>query len=194
MPRPKLFDKEEVLEKAVNFFWEKGYNGTSIGELIKYLGISKSSMYDTFGNKQQLYEAAIKAYRQKGTVFLKNQLQTHTSAKEGITSLFKNAITESVNDTKRKGCFIVNCTTEYLDNQPKIVQELLDNKVTFENILGEVIQRGIDNQEFNPNLDVKATATYLYTFLSGLRVMSKVEPCSEEMTKSVELGLKVLEG
>ena len=194
MPRPKLFDKEEVLEKAVNFFWEKGYNGTSIGELIEHLGISKSSMYDTFGNKQQLYEAAIKAYRQKGMEFLKTQLQTHTSAKAGIINLFKNAITESVNDPKRKGCFMVNCTTEYLDNQPRISQEILDNKTNFENILGEAIQRGIDNQEFNSNLDVKATATYLFMFFSGLRVMAKVEPCSEEMTKSVELGLKVLEG
>ena len=73
MARKKNFDEVEVLDKAVNLFWEKGYNATSIQDLVEGLGINRASIYDTWGDKHQLYLSALKRYRQNSSSWLLNE-------------------------------------------------------------------------------------------------------------------------
>ncbi|MEM6807425.1 MAG: helix-turn-helix domain-containing protein, partial [Bacteroidota bacterium] len=112
MPRVKSFDKEEALHKAMVLFWEKGYEATSLSDLTAFLGISKSSFYDTFLSKRKLFESCLDRYMEKR---LKDFERAFTSEEEVETALKKSLILlldEMLSDEKRKGCLVANTSAE----------------------------------------------------------------------------------
>ena len=132
MPRVKLFDESEVLTKAMNLFWKQGYAATSVQDLVSHLGINRASLYDTFGDKEQLFKKSFELYRKNNIEGLKQFFDTQNNVREGFARLFENAIEEAINDEDRKGCFVVNTTTELVPNDDSIAVTLEDNKSDFE--------------------------------------------------------------
>jgi len=80
MGRTKNFDESRVLDKALEVFWKKGFNATSIQDLVDHLGINRASIYDTYGDKHQLYLASLKRYRQQTSSWLLQQIRSEKSA------------------------------------------------------------------------------------------------------------------
>src|SRR5210317_1302244 len=142
MPRVKLFDENEVLTKAMNLFWKQGYAATSVQDLVSHLGINRSSLYDTFGDKEQLFRKSFELYRKTNIEGLKQFLGGHNDIREGFTKLFDNAIQEAITDNDRKGCFVVNTTTELVPNDESIAEVLQSNKREFVNIFLEYLKKG----------------------------------------------------
>jgi len=192
MPRTKQFDEKEVLEKAKNLFWKQGYHATSVQDLVDNLGINRASLYGAFGGKNQLYETALSTYRAENMAYLKKRLAEFDSPKNAIQTIFKEAIVESLEDTDKKGCFVVNCTSEYLPRHNHILADLLDNKATFEGIISQTLQRGKDSGDFPQSMNISETAAYLFTFFSGLKVISKIQNDAAEVLKVVQTGLAIL--
>ncbi len=192
MARNKAFVKEAVLEKAKELFWKQGFHATSVQNLVDHLGINRASIYDTFGGKNELYETALQSYRAENLAFLKDHLAKFDSAKKSLTFLFKTAIRAAVKDEDRKGCFVINCTTEYLPKHRHIISELVDNKNVFQNLIIDTLKRGKDRGEFSTDLDVKTTAAYLFSLFSGLQITAKIAPDQRELFKSIDLGLRIL--
>src|SRR5437868_5714416 len=108
MARSKDFDEQEVLSKAVNLFWLKGYNGTSMQDLVDGLGISRSSLYDTYGDKHSLYLKALESYQYAGNDQMCHIINSAPNAKEAIRSLLQFI----ANNLTQKGCFLVNAEVE----------------------------------------------------------------------------------
>jgi TetR/AcrR family transcriptional repressor of nem operon len=98
----------------------------------------------------------------------------------------------SIKDKDRKGCFVINCTSEYLPKHRHIISELIDNKNNFQNLITDTLQRGKDRKEFPSSLDVNSSAAYLFSLFSGLQITAKVAPDQKQLFKSIDLGLKVL--
>lgn len=192
MPRVKQFDQTEVLEKAKELFWKQGYHATSIQNLVDHLGINRASIYDTFGGKNELYEAAFKSYRDENSTFLKKHFSSFKSVRDAIKTLLYNAAEMSLEDPDRKGCFIVNCTTEYLPTHQDFLSEVLQNKANFNTIVSQALERGKQNGEFSSDLNSDETASFIFTFLSGLKVTSKVEQSSSALKRMIGVALKVL--
>lgn len=193
MARNKAFEKEIVLEKAKELFWKQGFHATSVQNLVDHLGINRASIYDTFGGKNELYEAALESYRVENMAFLKDHLTKFDSVKKSLSFLFKTAIGMSIKDKDRKGCFVINCTCEYLPKHQHIINELTDNKNNFQDLIIDALQRGKKSKEFPASMDVKASAAYLFSLFSGLQITAKVSPNQQQLFKSIDLGLKVLE-
>ena len=116
MPRVKQFDEQQVLEKAMELFWKLGYNGTSIQDLVSNLGINRASLYDTYGGKDALFEKTFEHYLQKNAQMARSILAAKPSVKEGFRHLFQIIIEQLINDPEKKGCFVVNTTTELVPN------------------------------------------------------------------------------
>ena len=124
MPRVKLFDKKEVLLKAMELFWEQGYASTSLSDLTKHLKISKSSFYDTFGSKREIFEDAFAIYRDTNVNTMLSVLDSEDDPRVGIRKLFefnlgitrnsgvklkvKNIIQRSVNSAHSFASRIIN--------------------------------------------------------------------------------------
>src|ERR1700754_4976114 len=108
MARTKEFDENEVLSKAVDLFWLKGYNATSMQDLVDGLGISRSSLYDTYSDKHTLFIQALKSYQTSGAAKIQDIISNTASAKETVRKLLELTTKELVGDKQQKGCFLVN--------------------------------------------------------------------------------------
>lgn len=193
MPRVKLFDENEVLAKAMNLFWKKGYAATSVQDLINHLGINRASLYDTFGDKEQLFKKSFELYRKNNIEGLKQFFDSQKNVRKGFERLFENAIEEAVNDQDRKGCFVVNTTTELVPNDDSIEVILENNKSDFENMFFEYLQKGKEAGQIKTDKDLKSIATLFYTLYNGLRVVSKVQPNAKNLTDTINIALSVLD-
>lgn len=189
MGRQKEFDREEVLQKAMELFWKNGYHATSMQELVDHLGIHRASIYDAFGNKQKLYEEAFALYREKNVKYLQRFLNEQSEPKIGLRKLLIETLDESLNDADRKGCFAVNCIGEYLPSNMEFVGELLDNKKNFESIIIDFLKKGKASGQLDATLNLKSFASFLYTFFSGLKVITKMNQNRAEMLRNIDLAL-----
>ncbi|HFC00378.1 MAG TPA: TetR/AcrR family transcriptional regulator [Phaeodactylibacter sp.] len=193
MPKVKQFDEKKILENAMNLFWKKGYHATSIQDLVSHLGINRSSIYDTYGGKKELFDQSFELYRTEGiaglTVFLKKQ----TSVKKGFQNLFKSAIKQSLSDSDRKGCFVVNTTTELIPGDEAIQNILKKNKAAYEKIFYHFLLSGERSGEIPKGKDLKSIASLFYTFNNGLKVVAKIEPSRKKLLASVNVMLSLLD-
>lgn len=192
MPRVKLFDENEVLIKAMNLFWKQGYAATSINDLVSHLGINRASLYSTFGDKDTLFKKAFQYYRKTGIEGLRQFFKNHENAKEAFSKLFEIAIDEAICDADKKGCFVVNTTTELVPGDPTIFKALEENKKELETVFFNALQKGKDKGQLKSKQDLKTVASLLYTIYSGVRVVSKINPNKKELTSSVNLALSLL--
>ena len=133
MARTKDFDESEVLAKAIKLFWQKGYNGTSMQDLVDGLGISRSSIYDTFGDKHQLYLKALGTYRQNAIGVRDQILHASVPAKAAIRQLMDLTIDQMIRDKQHKGCFLVNSAVENAPHDKEINAIVCQNDRELEN-------------------------------------------------------------
>jgi TetR/AcrR family transcriptional repressor of nem operon len=124
MPRVKLFNENDVLEKAMNLFWKKGYDATSIQDLVNHLGINRASLYDTFEGKKELFAKVFLLYRETNSNGLKQFLSSQDDIKLGFSRLFIQVIEQSKSDIHNKECFVVNTTIEFIPNDFEMIQVL----------------------------------------------------------------------
>jgi len=173
MARTKDFDETEVLAKAIKLFWQKGYNGTSMQDLVDTLGISRSSLYDTFGDKHQLYLAALQSYKQAETAKRDQILNGSAAAKVAIRQLMDLTIVEMIRDKQHKGCFLINSAVETAPHDKDANAILCQNEQQLENAFYEVIKRGQSNGEISGKQDPRALARFLINTIVGIRVTGK---------------------
>jgi len=192
MPRTKTFDEQEALQKAMHTFWKNGYHATSMQDLVDAMGINRASLYDTFGGKKALFDKAFELYRATNTAEVKRFLERQKSVKEGFRQLFAMAIKESQSDTGRKGCFVVNVTTELLPGDEALQGVLQANKAAFTEVFYEFLQQGVERGEIEGGKDLRAIATMLFTLYNGIKVVGKIPGQGEELQASVEAALGVL--
>ncbi|HBS27336.1 MAG TPA: TetR/AcrR family transcriptional regulator [Gammaproteobacteria bacterium] len=193
MPRAKLFNKDEALNKAMELFWKKGYHATSMQDLVTHLSINRASLYDTFGGKQNLFDQSLKLYcdtNRDGTIkFLRSQKRV----KEGFLKLFENAISKSTTDPDQKGCFVVNSTTELIPGEEHIKESLISNRAFFEGVFYEFLLSGQKNGEISKDKDIKSIASLIYTLLNGINVIAKIEPDQKKLLSSIRTALSLLD-
>jgi TetR/AcrR family transcriptional repressor of nem operon len=193
MPRVKQFNEEEVLTKAMELFWKKGYYATSMQDLVDYLGINRASLYDTFGGKKELFGKALCLYRTTYGDNVAAFLKAQPAVKIGIQRLFERAIDETLCDADRKGCFVVNTASTVTPAETEVQTALLENKTEVEAALYGYLSWGVQQGELSEKKDLKGIATLLFTLYNGLKIVAKIEGDREKMSKSVKAMLTILD-
>ncbi len=173
MARTKVFDEEEVLNKALNLFWEKGYNGTSAQELVDGLGISRSSLYDTYGDKYQLFKNSLLQYRKKFAGAMIEMIDGSNDFEKTLKEVFHYVVTESLQEKFSKGCFMVNSSVELAPHNLEIAEIVNDNMQDIEDALFRLIKKGQDVEQFSKSHTARSLARFVFNTISGLRVASK---------------------
>jgi TetR/AcrR family transcriptional repressor of nem operon len=173
MARTKEFDENAVVEKAVLLFWCHGYNGASAQDMVEQLGISRSSLYDTFGDKRSLFIRALQQYRDAMAGSLITMIRQSTDIEQTIQQLLEQVGREAVKDKTGKGCFIVNTTIELAAHDAEIAGIIRQNMIDIENALSAAIKKGQKEGVYSKKHSAAALARFLFNTISGLRVASK---------------------
>lgn len=193
MARQLEFNRGEVLQRAMELFWEKGYEATSINELLERTGIKRQSLYNTFGDKHALYLEALERYRSgEGRVTI-SPIFEQGPIRERLRRMYQNAIEEAFCDPARKGCFIANATLE-LGTRDKATGDFISNNLAgseelFTAVLTDAQVRG----EIVEDRDPRALARHFINSLYGLRVLSKATQSREMLEDIADTALLVLD-
>lgn len=173
MARTKEFDEDKALDKAIEIFWCKGYNGTSAQDLVTHLGLSRSSLYDTFGDKQKLFSKALRRYLEHGQEATRSLLNQSEDIKETLTQIFKQAVIESLDDRMTKGCFVVNAAVELAMHDEEIAKIVNDNRQTVEEIFLTAVKKGQKAGQISTQLEAKTLARFIFNNYTGIRVLAR---------------------
>jgi TetR/AcrR family transcriptional regulator, transcriptional repressor for nem operon len=192
MPRPKSFNKEEVLNSAMQLFWQKGYEATSIQDLVAHLGINKQSLYDTFGDKQSLYLMALNNYRLENELWMNSLNLGNGSVKKAFKSFFDSVISNPCEETRKKGCFLGNALIEVAPQNEEVNKICLEGMESFEKRFSKLIRQGQESGEINSEIDADETASFFYVVLNGLKAISKIKADKKKMKAVVKNALSVL--
>jgi TetR/AcrR family transcriptional regulator, transcriptional repressor for nem operon len=193
MPRNKAFQEEEVIERAMQVFWKKGYNATSMEDLVTGMGINRASLYDTFGDKKQLFLKILKFYQIQSTQNINAVIaKKKPSPKAQLIAFAEFLMNESLEAQEPRGCLLANATSEMALLDVDICQFVTNNVHSFESTFETLIRDGQAAGEFNVNIIPAHAATFLSNFLYGVRTVSKTKPDATKMRESLALALSVL--
>lgn len=192
MARTKDFDEWEVLNKAINLFWLKGYNGTSMQDLVDTLGISRSSLYDTYGDKHTLFIKALESYQCTNAVKINNIINNAPSAREAVKQMLEFVADGLVNDKSNKGCFLVNAEVEVAPHDQQVSQMICQNDQQVEEVFYQVIKKGQESGEITNPQDARALARFTFNTVKGIRVTAKTTSDKTVFDDIIKMALSVL--
>ena len=187
MARLREFDEEKALDAAMQLFWEKGYAATSLSELTAKMEIQKPSLYSAFGDKEGLFEAALRRYTNLHAANIRTKLQNEQSVKEAIQMFFENMVEEEYKKEFSKGCFCINTMVELAPHNEKFEVLTREHQMYLAVIFQELIVKGIRSGELQSDLNAKALAQTLVTSLIGLTVLMKSRPERSVIDNSVSI-------
>jgi TetR/AcrR family transcriptional regulator, transcriptional repressor for nem operon len=192
MARTKDFDESEVLNRAMQLFWQKGYNGTSMQDLVDGLGISRSSMYDTFGDKHTLYIRSLKHYKATTGNKLCGILDPSGPPKEAIRQLLESTSRELRNDNESKGCFMVNAEVEVAAHDSVLKDLLKENDQQLEQSVYELICLGQESGEISNTKSARALTRFILNTVKGIQVSAKSVKDKAVFDDVIETAMMVL--
>jgi TetR/AcrR family transcriptional regulator, transcriptional repressor for nem operon len=192
MGRVREFDEDKVLDAAMQLFWEKGYEATSLSDLTSRMGIQRPSIYSAFGDKKELFETALRKYTMSHASEARTRLQNQPSVREAFRALFENVVDEEYSVSRSRGCFCINTMVELAPHDEKFEILTREHQMYLAVIFQETIERGIQSGELASGTDAKALSQALIVSLIGLTVMLKSRPERSFVNNTIELILTLL--
>lgn len=186
MARPKEFDVDTALQSALEVFWQKGYEATSMQDLVAAMGIQKASLYATFTDKHTLYVTALRRYQQMVLDGLTAQLSKASSPITAVRE-FLAEVAESVAGREgRRGCFCINANTELASHDTEVAEQLRAHNQRMEALLAATLERAKSQGELAKKTDCAALATFLLGIVVALNVLGKQRATHQQLQALVE--------
>ncbi|MEP3208208.1 MAG: TetR/AcrR family transcriptional regulator [Maribacter sp.] len=192
MPRIEEFDRENVLLKAMHVFWEKGYNGTSIQDLVAVTGLNRSSIYNSFGSKLELYQETLKRYHKSGNAQFQKALMKARNPLEAIRLIFEGFLPEIMNDNEDKGCFAMNCKAEMGNQDQDIRRWLLDQQENTLAVFQQLVADGQEQGTINKEQDSKTYAYHIFNAFQGFRMTGILVKDRKVLQPIIDNAIKVI--
>lgn len=173
MPWEKNFDIGETLDKAAEVFSIKGYEATSIADLVKGMGINRGSLYATFGNKHDLFKAVLTRFVEKNQAHTLAQLAAMADPVAAITALFDAVLTQSQQDQEKKGNLVITTALEF-PNHSSEIQAIANAALrALEVFFEQMIEGGKACGAIPDTVEVHSAAKSLVTLTVGFRVLAR---------------------
>ena len=193
MARQKEFDPEEVLHRAMELFWARGYEGTSIQDLVKHMRINRQSIYDTFGDKHSLFLQALDRYREIHSRKVFEVLDRPGSVKRNLRLLFREVVDTALSEEGRRGCFVGNAMSELAGRRKETAASACNSVGSAERTFQHSLQRGKEQGELPAVRNTDAVARFLYSSLQWLLLLAKATRDRRLLNDVVKVTLSVLD-
>jgi len=189
MGRPREFDLNDALDRAIEVFWRNGYEGASVAELCEAMGIKPPSLYAAFENKEGLFRHAIERYLERRVGYWDEALEA-PSAREMVERLVRGCIDFLTEKGNPPGCLFVRSAASCSEAADCIRQELAARRAEGEARLRERLERAATDGELPPDLDPAGFARYLMAVLEGMTMRATVGASREELRQVGEMVLR----
>jgi len=193
MARHKEFDRRQALGCAVKVFWEKGFDATNLSDLTKAMGISRSSLYETFKDKESLFEESIDYYFQNVARHRLEALIGSDSVKEGFKKLFNVVLETSLSPENPGGCFIINTSLFMTTLDQRIAKRIQESVNSGHLKFVEVLKKGQISGEISKDKDIALIARVFVSTLIAITVMSRINRDRGPLEEMIKGALNILD-
>jgi len=173
MPWEKSFSEDGAIHDAMMLFWEKGYESTSITDLLTALGINRGSLYNAFGGKKELFIKALAKYDKEIRHTSLAELESLDNPVKAIEMLFDTAVNEAVTDEQKKGCFLVNTSSEIPAHDQDVIEITRQGMHEFVAFFRRCIEVGQARGEIRKDLDPQSAAKKLLALNSAIQLLGR---------------------
>lgn len=171
--RPRAFDRDDALLRAMELFWANGYDGTSLSELTSAMGINSPSLYAAFGSKEALFREAIDLYGRTEGPDIWGALVGASSAREAVAGFLRASAVSFTRADKPRGCLIVLSGLQSGDTSASVRDALKEHRAHNVDGLLAPLRRAVDAGELPPTLDCSAVATFYATVQQGMSIQAR---------------------
>lgn len=187
--RPRSFDRETALEKAILAFWEHGYEATSVSDLTQVMGIGAPSLYAAFGDKRSLFDEVVREYGERYGSFGDRAFAEEPTARAGVERMLREAATEYTEPGRPHGCLIVhaatNCTTS------EVEESLRERRNANIASIESRIRSGVAAGELPADVDAAALARHTGAMIQGMSQQARDGATKEELEALAELAMRI---
>lgn len=192
MGRPRGFDEEQVLDQAMKMFWRQGYAATSVKDLVRETGLNPGSLYEAFGDKHDLFIAAINRYRGSIVQRRLEEMERPGPGRDRIAGFFEDLVRFSTGEGRLMGCLMTNSAIELGAHDRDVAVLVAANLAEMESAFRRLVERGQHDGSVANTDPAADIARYLVVGVQGLRVMSKANPDPGALRTVVRQILSVL--
>jgi TetR/AcrR family transcriptional repressor of nem operon len=171
--RPREFDAEETLQRAMTLFWEMGYEATSVQDLVDRTGVNRSSLYSAWGDKQGVFLAVLDLYRDHVVGRRLQDLEHQDSALAEVRGYFEGLAEPGRGERMRNGCLMTNSAVERAPRDASSARRIRAHLDRLEAAFRGALGRARERREIRPDTDVDVVARYLMGSAQGLGVMAR---------------------
>ena len=193
MARPREFNTSEALGQALEVFWTKGYEASSVCDLMAAMGLSKSSLYDSFGSKHELFLKVIDSYVDGSSAIFASALTGDGPGRQAIEDMFAAIVETASGEEGQRGCFVANCAVELSGADEQASRRVALYFKQFEAAVEAALRRGQGQGNISADKDAAALARYLVSSINGIRVMAKVDPNPDTLRGIAQIALQALD-
>ncbi|WP_433893619.1 TetR/AcrR family transcriptional regulator [Streptomyces sp. CA-111067] len=193
MARTKEFDPDTALQCALELFWQRGYEATSMADLVAALGIGRASVYATFGSKHELYLLALRRYSEARDRALLETLSQPGPALPAVRAVVTGYAELSADDDQRRGCFLTNTAVELAPHDEAAARQVAESWDLLETGLRSALIRAGAQGELPAGRDPRALARMLVVLLQGLRVVGKAGGGQDRVRDAAAQALALLD-
>jgi TetR/AcrR family transcriptional repressor of nem operon len=176
MARPREFDADLALDRAMELFWSKGYEAASLDDLCEATGLSRSSLYATFGSKRDLLLRSVDRYVERRAPDLAGVLAQPVPVRDAFAALARRFIDQITAGPGRRGCFLGNCAAELPRTDRAALARVRQGLECTEATFRAALARAVTRAELPADADLDALARFLTAGFQGLRLVGKVNP------------------
>lgn len=192
--RPREFDTDEALDKALHVFWRQGYEGASLSDLTEAMGISRPSLYAAFGNKEDLFRRALDRYAESGPGACQREAMAEPTARAVVERLLYGTAKGLTDPKNPRGCLAVQGALSCGEAAESIKNELCSRRAAGEAALGERFQRAKTEGDLKSDADPQALARFVTTVQQGMSVQAAGGASREDLMTVAEMALKAWPG
>ncbi|MFB7941317.1 TetR/AcrR family transcriptional regulator [Streptomyces sp. NPDC004779] len=194
MARTKEFDPDAALQAALDLFWARGYEATSMADLVEHLGIGRASIYATFGNKHELYMKALDRYLETRDPGLVEELSAPGPALPAVRAVVRRFAAEATAEGVRlTGCFVTNSAAELAPRDPVVARRVELSWEQVETLLHSALTRARAQGELPEGRDPRTLSRLLLVLLQGVRVVGKASTDPARVRDAAEEALRLLD-
>jgi TetR/AcrR family transcriptional repressor of nem operon len=195
MARTKAFDQQKAQAQAMQVFWQKGFAATSVEDLVDALGLSRSSLYDTFGDKRNLFLTVLRQYSDQVIGRMRAVMQRSPTPVAAVKMIMADLLASANTAQGAKGCFMVNSVAELAPFDPEVTQIAAEYATAVQSLLAQGFadaRSGRSDGEPVPGPTPEQLATYVFNTMQGMRLLIKTGTPREQLQPIVDLTLQSL--